>query len=205
MYSLNWLVLAAWGVAGSWGATRRHGDPGGPSSRRPSAEFSPPWSPRRVRRCHTMPSESPHRVSGLPGREKAVSWNLAGAALDINSFTPVRMLADCVGTIEVLQYQRSIPHVYSVCFASTPHTYWLNCDSSDTVGLTPQICKGNHDEPCAGGHLPPVPGQSDPYPHADVSGRCCWEAFEQKSVRTSGVLTHGLTLGLRHLPDIHTR
>jgi hypothetical protein len=26
------------------------------------------------------------------------------AALDINSFTPVRMLADCVGTTEVLQY-----------------------------------------------------------------------------------------------------
>jgi hypothetical protein len=80
---------------------------------------------------HRMPSESPHRVSGLPGREKAVSWNLAG------------------------------------------------------------------------GRLPPVPGQSDPSPRADVSGRCWWEAFEQKSVRTSGVLTRGLTLGLRHLPDIH--
>jgi len=26
------------------------------------------------------------------------------AALDINSFTPVRMLADCVRTAEVLQY-----------------------------------------------------------------------------------------------------
>jgi hypothetical protein len=75
-------------------------------------------------------------------------WSTADVpALDINSLTPVRTLADCVGTIEVLQYQRSIPHVYRVCFASTPHTYWLNCDSSDTVGLTPQICKGNHDEP----------------------------------------------------------
>jgi len=37
----------------------------------------------------------------------------------------------------------------------------------------------------AGGPLPPVLGQSDPSPRADVSGRCCWEAFEQKSVRTS--------------------
>jgi len=70
------------------------------------------------------------------------------AALDINSFTPVRMLADRVGTTEVLQHQRSISHVCRVRFASTPHTCWLNCDSSDTVDLTPQICKGNHDEPC---------------------------------------------------------
>src|SRR4030095_10621275 len=34
MYARNWLGLAAWGVAGSSGATRRRGDPGGPSSRR---------------------------------------------------------------------------------------------------------------------------------------------------------------------------
>jgi hypothetical protein len=71
-------------------------------------------------------------------------------ALDINSFTPVRLLADCVGTAEVLQYLRGVSHMRSVCFASPPHTSWLNCNSSDTVGLTPQICKGNHDEPCSG-------------------------------------------------------
>jgi hypothetical protein len=29
-----------------------------------------------------------------------------------------------------------------MCFASPPHTYWLNCNSADTVGLTPHICKG---------------------------------------------------------------
>ena len=72
------------------------------------------------------------------------------AALDINSFTPVRRLADCVGTIEVLQYQRCFSRVCRVCFASAPHTCLLNGDSSDTVGLTPQICKGNHDEPWLG-------------------------------------------------------
>jgi len=71
-------------------------------------------------------------------------------ALDINSFTPVRMLADCVGTTEVLQYERDVSHGCSVSFVSTPHTRWLNCNSSDTVGLTPHICKGNHDEPCTG-------------------------------------------------------
>jgi hypothetical protein len=70
------------------------------------------------------------------------------SALDINSFTPVRMLADCVGTTEVLQYERGGLHVCSVCFASTPHTCWLNCNSSDTVGFTPYICKGNHGEGC---------------------------------------------------------
>src|SRR5215510_11427124 len=70
------------------------------------------------------------------------------AALDINSFTPVRMLADCVGTAEVLQYSRGVSHVRSVCFASPRHTCWSNCNSSDTVGLTPHIGKGNHDEPC---------------------------------------------------------
>jgi len=59
------------------------------------------------------------------------------------------MLADCVETAEVLQYQRGGSHVCSVCFASTPHTCWLNCDSSDTVGFTPHICKGNRDEPCS--------------------------------------------------------
>jgi len=69
-------------------------------------------------------------------------------ALDINSFTPVRMLADCVGTTEVLQYERDVSHGCSVSFVSTPHTRWLNGNSSDTVGLTPHICKGNHDEPC---------------------------------------------------------
>src|SRR5262249_42876380 len=70
--------------------------------------------------------------------------HLTCAALDINSFTPVRMLADCVGTTEVLPYARGVSHVCSVCFASPPHTYWLNCNSSATVGLTPHICKGNH-------------------------------------------------------------
>jgi len=83
---------------------------------------------------------------GLPYRP--ASWHLWRAALDINSFTPVRMLADCVGTTEVLQYERDVSHGCSVSFASTPHTRWLNCNSSDTVGLTPHICKGNHDEPC---------------------------------------------------------
>jgi len=53
--------------------------------------------------------------------------------------------SDCVGTTEVLQYSRGVSRVYSVCFASTPHTCWLNCNSSDTLGLTPQICKGNLD------------------------------------------------------------
>jgi hypothetical protein len=79
-----------------------------------------------------------------PGRARR-GWP---AALDINSFTPVRMLADCVETTEVLQYQRVGSHVCRVCFASTPHTCWLNCDSSDTVGFTPHICKGNHVEGC---------------------------------------------------------
>src|SRR4029450_11869043 len=37
------------------------------------------------------------------------------SALDINSFTPVRMLADCVGTTEVLQYERGVSHGCSVC------------------------------------------------------------------------------------------
>ena len=37
------------------------------------------------------------------------------AALDINSFTPVRMLADCVGTTEILQYERGVSHGCSVC------------------------------------------------------------------------------------------
>ena len=60
----------------------------------------------------------------------------------------VRMLADCVETAEVLQYQPGGSHVCSMCFASTPHTCWLNCDSSDTVGFTPHICKGNHVEGC---------------------------------------------------------
>jgi LSD1 subclass zinc finger protein len=55
-------------------------------------------------------------------------------------------------TIEVLQYERGVSHVCSVCFASPPHTCWLNCNSSDTVGLTPQICKENHDEPWSGRH-----------------------------------------------------
>jgi len=57
----------------------------------------------------------------------------------------------------------------------------------------------------AGGHLPPVLGQRDPYPRADVSGRCCWEACEQKSVRTSDVLMIGLTRRLRNLSDRRTR
>jgi hypothetical protein len=77
----------------------------------------------------------------------------SGTALDINSFTPVRMLADCVETTEVLQYQGGGSHVRSVRFASTPHTCWLNCDSSDTVGFTPHICKGNHVEGCSGNLL----------------------------------------------------
>src|SRR4030095_1000062 len=47
------------------------------------------------------------------------------------------MLADCVGTTEVLQYQRGVSHVWSVCFASPPHTCWLNCNASATVSLTP--------------------------------------------------------------------
>src|SRR5215204_2515026 len=68
------------------------------------------------------------------------------------------MLADCVETTEVLQYQRVGSHVCSVCFASTPHTCWLNCDSSDTVGFTPHICKGNCDEPCSPRLRPPAPG-----------------------------------------------
>ena len=78
----------------------------------------------------------------------AQHFGVSPTALDINSFTPVRMLADCVGTTEVLQYERDVSHGCSVSFASTPHTRWLNCNSSDTVGLTPHICKGNHDEPC---------------------------------------------------------
>src|SRR6266704_2235505 len=82
-----------------------------------------------------------------PLRCRVTAWlRLSSTALDINSFTPVRMLADCVETIEVLQYQRGGSHVCSVCFASTPHTCWLNCDPSNTVGFTPHICKGNHDE-----------------------------------------------------------
>src|SRR5215831_10999915 len=70
-------------------------------------------------------------------------------ALDINSFTSVRMLADRVGTTEVLQYQRSVLHVFRVCFAPAPYICWSNCNFSDTVGLSPQICKGNHGEPWA--------------------------------------------------------
>lgn len=30
------------------------------------------------------------------------------------------------------------------CFAPAPHTCLLHCASSDTVGFTPHICKGNH-------------------------------------------------------------
>jgi hypothetical protein len=49
-------------------------------------------------------------------QELADAWAADGrggysTALDINSFTPVRMLTDCVGTLEVLQYQRGISHV----------------------------------------------------------------------------------------------
>ena len=78
-----------------------------------------------------------------------------GSALDINSFTSVRMLADRVGTTEVLQYQRSVLHVFRVCFAPAPYICWSNCNFSDTVGLSPQICKGNHDEPWTGHGWPP--------------------------------------------------
>jgi hypothetical protein len=78
-------------------------------------------------------------------------------ALDINSFTPVRMLADRVETAEVLEYQRGCSHVCRVCFASPPHTCWLNCDSLDTVGFTPHICKGNHVEGCSSATRCPSP------------------------------------------------
>src|SRR5437588_7342277 len=56
--------------------------------------------------------------------------------------TRLRGSAGIAGTTEVLQYERGVSHGCSTCFASTPHTCWLNCNSSDTVGLTPQICKG---------------------------------------------------------------
>src|SRR5437879_1385262 len=91
--------------------------------------------------------------------------NREETALDINSFTPVRMLADCVGTTEVLQYERGVSHGCSTCFASTPHTCWLNCNSSDTVGLTPQICKGNHDEPWRKSLGRNTTGEHEPFPY----------------------------------------
>jgi len=97
---------------------------------------------------HTAPQPDQLVSQDAPWRQPHLP-----SALDINSFTPVRRLADCVETTEVLPYQRGGSHVYSVCFASTPHTCWLNCDSSDTVGFTPHICKGNHDE----GYLPSPP------------------------------------------------
>ena len=88
---------------------------------------------------------------------------LSQAALDINSFTPVRMLADRVETAEVLEYQRGGSYVCRVCFASTPHTCWLNCDSLDTVGFTPHICKGNHVEGWLATQRPPPQASSRPW------------------------------------------
>src|SRR5262245_23311655 len=82
------------------------------------------------------------------GRMRAARPESTNPALDINSFTPVRMLVDRVATTEVLQYQHSISPVCGVYCASAPHTCWLHCDSSYTVGLTPHICKANHGEPC---------------------------------------------------------
>ena len=82
------------------------------------------------------------------------SWRLRSrarcclpTALDINALTPVRRRADGVGTPAVLYYKRGVSHGWSVCFTSTPHTCGLNGNASDTVGLTPHIRKGNHDEP----------------------------------------------------------
>src|SRR4029453_5013979 len=68
-----------------------------------------------------------------------------GANLVINSYTPVRIQGDRVGALEVLRDQHIASRVCRECFASAPHTCSLNCASSDTVGFTPHICKGNHD------------------------------------------------------------
>lgn len=48
-------------------------------------------------------------------------------------FTPVRIVADRVGSTYVLRYQRIASHAFRACFASAPHTCSLNCDSPDTA------------------------------------------------------------------------
>jgi len=100
----------------------------------------------RVPRTEALPRSVPIRPGTRACRCQEQASGLrplwrACTALDINSFTPVRMLADCVGMTEVLQYERGVSRVWGVCLASPPHTCWLNCNPSDTVGLTPQICK----------------------------------------------------------------
>jgi len=67
--------------------------------------------PNTHSRCAGQGFHMGHNVGGRGRASEPLATDLRrgpatgrGAALDINSFTPVRMLADCVGTTEVLQY-----------------------------------------------------------------------------------------------------